>query len=128
MRIGLDHVHVFATDVVATIAFFETMFDATLVWDEDAAGVRNVRLRIGDAFIHVYEQSPKAPRGGAMHHIGIVTDNLDELVCRMKRNGHMFRNAIREQSKFRYIMTAGPDDLLIELFQCLEPQRWQLKA
>jgi hypothetical protein len=24
-------------------------------------------------------------------------------------------------------MTAGPDDLLIELFQCHEPQRWQLK-
>jgi hypothetical protein len=23
-------------------------------------------------------------------------------------------------------MTAGPDDLLIELFQCHEPQRWQL--
>ena len=38
-----------------------------------------------------------------------------------------FRNAIREQPKFRYVMTAGPDDLLIELFQCHEPQRWQLK-
>ena len=63
MRIGLDHVHIFATDIAATIAFFRTMFDATPVWDEDAAGVRTVRLRIGDAFIHVYEQSPKAPRG-----------------------------------------------------------------
>ena len=128
MRIGLDHVHIFATDIAATIAFFRTMFDATPVWDEDAAGVRTVRLRIGDAFIHVYEQSPKAPRGGAMHHIGIATDDLDGLVRRMQRHGHAFRNAIREQPKFRYIMTAGPDDLLIELFQSLEPQRWQLPA
>lgn len=128
MQIALDHVHIFATDVAATIAFFRTMFDATLVWDEDAAGVRTVRLRMGDGFIHVYEQSPKLPRGGAMHHVGIATDDLDGLVSRMTRNGHTFRNAIREQSKFRYIMTAGPDDLLIELFQCLEPQRWQLKA
>ena len=128
MQIGLDHVHIFATDLAATLDFFGTMFEATLVWDEEAAGVRTVRLRIGDAFIHVYEQSPKAPRGGAMHHVGIATDDLDGLVRRMKHRGHVFRNAIREQPKFRYIMTAGPDDLLIELFQSLEPQRWLLKA
>ena len=55
------------------------------------------------------------------------TDDLDALVARMKASGHEFRNAIREQPKFKYVMTAGPDDLLIELFQCHEPQRWQLK-
>ena len=46
----------------------------------------------------------------------------------MTRNGYEFRNSIREQPKFRYVMIAGPDDLLIELFQCHEPQRWQLKT
>jgi len=45
----------------------------------------------------------------------------------MKNNGYLFRNEIREQSKFRYVMIAGPDDLLIELFECREPARWQLK-
>ena len=62
-----------------------------------------------------------------MHHIGIETDDLDGLVARMRAQGHVFRNAIRELPKFRYVMTAGPDDLLIELFQCLEPQRWLLE-
>lgn len=128
MRIGLDHVHIFSKDLPVTVEFFQRMFDATLVWDEDAAGVRTVRLRLGNAFIHVYEQPPKAPRGGAMHHVGIETDDLDQLVARMKSNGHEFRAAIREHPKFRYLMTAGPDDLLIELFQCLEPERWQLQA
>ena len=44
MRAGLDHVHLFASDVAATVGFFRTMFGATVVWDEEAAGVRNVRL------------------------------------------------------------------------------------
>jgi catechol 2,3-dioxygenase-like lactoylglutathione lyase family enzyme len=127
MRVSLDHIHIFSTNLSVTVGFFQKMFDATLVWDEDAAGVRTVRLRLGNAFVQVYEQAPKAQRGGAMHHLGIETDDLDELVARMKANGHEFRNAIQEQPKFRYVMTAGPDDLLIELFQCHEPQRWQLK-
>jgi len=127
MRASLDHIHIFSTNLPVTVEFFQKMFDARLVWDEDAAGVRTVRLRLGNAFVHIYEQPPKAQRGGAMHHIGIETDDLDELVARMQARGHEFRNAIREQPKFRYVMTAGPDALLIELFQCHEPQRWQLK-
>ena len=128
VRISLDHIHIFATDLSATVEFFQRMLDATLVWDEDAAGVRTLRLRLGNGFVHVYEQPPKAQRGGPMHHLGIETDDLDGLVARMKANGHAFRNTIREEPKFKYVMTVGPDDLLIELFQCLEPQRWQLKA
>jgi catechol 2,3-dioxygenase-like lactoylglutathione lyase family enzyme len=127
MRASLDHIHIFATDLAVTVAFFRQMLDASLVWDEEAAGARTVRLRLGHAFVHVYEQAPPAPRGGAMHHIGIETDDLDGLVARMQAHGHVFRNAIREQPKFRYVMTAGPDDLLIELFQCLEPRRWLLE-
>ncbi len=128
MRASLDHIHVFSTNLSVTVEFFEQMFGATLVWDEEAAGARNVRLRLGNAFIQVYDQPPKTQSGGAIHHIGIETDDLDALVARMKANGHQFRNPVREQPKFRYVMTTGPDDLLIELFQCLEPERWQLKT
>jgi hypothetical protein len=104
------------------------MLGAKTVWDEEAAGVRNVRLALGNAFIQIYEQPPKTARGGPIHHLGIETDDLDGLVARMTRNGYEFRNSIREQPKFRYVMIAGPDDLLIELFQCHEPQRWQMKT
>ncbi len=127
MRVSLDHVHIFASDVSATLDFFCSMLDAKLVWDEEAAGVRNVRLALGHAFIHVYEQAPKAKRGGPVHHLGIETDDLDRLVARMKKLGYSFRNEVRECSKFKYVMIAGPDDLLIELFECHERQRWQLK-
>ena len=70
MRVSLDHIHLFSTNLPVTVEFFQKMFDARLVWDEDAAGVRTVRLRLGNAFVHIYEQSPKSQRGGVMHHIG----------------------------------------------------------
>lgn len=127
MRVSLDHVHIFSSDLAATVEFFRRMLGAELVWDEEAAGVRNVRLALGNAFVHVYEQPPRTQRGGPIHHLGIETDDLDQLVARMKENGYEFRNVIRERPKFRYLMIAGPDDLLIELFQCHEPQRWKLK-
>lgn len=128
MRVGLDHVHIFASDLSATLDFFCSMLDAKLVWDEEAAGVRNVRLALGHAFIHVYEQPPAVERGGPIHHLGIETDDLDGLVAKMKLKGYSFRNLIREQAKFKYVMIAGPDDLLIELFECHEPRCWQLST
>lgn len=126
MRIDFDHVHLFASDVDATIRWFRTMFGAELVWDEQAAGARNVRLAIGRAFVHLYDQPPKAPRGGAFHHLGLATDDLDALVAHMTSQGATIRNPVRDEPKFRYVMVAGPDDLLVELFECREPARWRI--
>jgi hypothetical protein len=36
--------------------------------------------------------------------------------------------AFPEHAKFRYVMIAGTDNRLIELFECREPQLWQLKT
>jgi len=126
VQITLDHAHLFASDLAATLSFFRRMFAAETVWDQEVAGVRGVRLRIGHAFIHVYDQAPKAPRGGAVHHLGIETDDLDALVAHMRAEGIAFRNPVRRDTDFRYVMVAGPDDLLIELFECARPQQWRL--
>jgi catechol 2,3-dioxygenase-like lactoylglutathione lyase family enzyme len=128
MRISLDHAHIFASDAEATVRFFGTMFDAAIVWDETVAGVRGIRLRIGRAFILIYDQPPKTPRGGAFHHLGIETDDLAELVRQMTSRGFMFRKPIQEDKAFKYVMIAGPDDLLIELFECHEPDRWGIRT
>lgn len=126
MRISLDHAHIFASDITATIDFFTRMFCATVVWDEEAAGTRSVRLQVGKGFLHIYDQSPKSAQGGPVHHLGIETDDLDALVAKMKTDGFQFRKPVRVEPKFKYVMVAGPDNLLIELFQSLEPQRWRL--
>ena len=128
MRVSLDHIHIFSSNLPATIEFFTQMLGATVVWDDEAARARNVRLALGRAFIHVYDQPSKNERGGPVHHLGVETDDLDGLVVRMKANGFQFRNAIRDESRFRYVMVAGPDNLLIELFQCREPERWQIQS
>ncbi len=126
MRINLDHAHIFASDLDATIAFLTRMFGAETVWDEQAAGSRSVRLAIGKGFVHIYDQPPRSERGGPVHHLGIETDDLDGLVSRMQAEGYAFRNPVRTEPKFRYVMVAGPDNLLIELFQSLEPERWRI--
>ncbi len=128
MRISLDHAHIFASNLDATIHFFQAMFGATVIWDEDAAGARTVRLAIGRAFIHIYDQPPREGRRGIVHHLGIETDDLHGLVERMKTRGFHFRNAIRDEPRFRYVMIAAPDDLLIELFEAKEPGRWGMET
>jgi catechol 2,3-dioxygenase-like lactoylglutathione lyase family enzyme len=128
MRISLDHVHIFASDLAATVQFFQSMLGAAVVWDEVVAGSRAVRLQIGRAFLHVYDQPPRAPRGGAFHHVGIETDDLAALVQQMKSRGFDFRNPIRQDETFKYVMIAGPDDLLIELFECRERARWRMRS
>jgi catechol 2,3-dioxygenase-like lactoylglutathione lyase family enzyme len=126
LRVNLDHAHIFASDITATIDFLSRMFGATIVWDEQAAGTRSVRLAIGNGFIHIYDQPPKSERGGPVHHLGIETDDLDGLVERMKAEGFRFRKPVRTEPKFKYVMVAGPDNLLIELFQSFEPERWRI--
>ena len=126
MRAGLDHVHIFASDIAATVDFFVHMLGATVVWDEDVAGARSVRLALERGFVHVYDQPPPGERGGAIHHIGIETVDLDALVAHMTAKGFAFRKPVRDEPAFRYVMAAGPDGLLIELFECHERERWRI--
>ena len=56
-------------------------------------------------------------RRGALHHIGIRSDDLRALVARLKAEGVPFRSEIREFGTWRYIMCAAPDDVLLELFE-----------
>lgn len=84
-------------------------------------------LQIGRAFIGVYHQPPRAPRGGAFHHLGIETDDLAGRVREMSARGYVFRNPVREEKTFKYVMVSGPDELLIELFECHEPERWGIR-
>jgi len=72
VRVSLDHIHIFASELSQTLKFFTQALAATIVWDEEAAGVRNVRLALGNGFIHVYDQPPKAERVGPMHHLVIA--------------------------------------------------------
>ena len=47
MAENLHHVHIFASDIGATIAWWRDMLGAQLVFDDTLAGSRNVFMRIG---------------------------------------------------------------------------------
>jgi len=47
----------------------------------------------------------------------------------MNANGVSLRNSVRDTPTLRYVMTAGPDKSASRaLFECGEPQRWQITA
>ncbi len=99
--------------------FYREMFGGEIVFDLNMAGARNVFVRIGRGGINFYDQAPPAPAKGAIHHIGIQTDDLEALVAHMKAKGFSFRKEITDVGFWKYVMVQGPDGVLIELFQVI---------
>jgi catechol 2,3-dioxygenase-like lactoylglutathione lyase family enzyme len=114
--ISLHHTHLMATDIDATIAFWRNGFDAEVVYDDVFAGARNVFLQVGTGRIHLYDQRPKISGQATVHHLGIQTDELDNVVHRLRTQG-VSVTEIRHQPTATYAMAEGPDHLLIEIFQ-----------
>ena len=116
-RYHLQHVHLFASDVDATIAFYAKWFDARVVWDGDYGGARNVFIKIGIGAMHLYEQPPRDLGRNAVHHLGFQVVGLRELYERMKAAGIDLPNPIREHQGGGYFMVKAPDDVLLEVFE-----------
>jgi len=74
------------------------MFGAEILADLDLAGARNVFIAIGQGRLHFYDQPPRDEGRGAIHHLGIQTDDLEALVAHLKAKGFLFRKAISEKS------------------------------
>jgi catechol 2,3-dioxygenase-like lactoylglutathione lyase family enzyme len=114
--ISLHHTHLMASDIDVTIGFWRDHFDAEVVFDGDFAGARNVFLRIGQGRLHLYAQPPRHPGPGTVHHLGLETDELPEVVRRLQAAGISVTD-IRQVPEASYAMVQGPDNLLLELFQ-----------
>ena len=117
MNASLHHAHIFASDITATLAWWQTMLGAEVVFDGDFGGARNVFLRVGEGRLHIYDQWQNGLERGPVHHLGVHCDDLLNLVSTMKAKGVVFRGGVREFENWRYIMCAAPDNLLLELFQ-----------
>ena len=113
----LHHAHCFAADIDASIGWWRRMLGAEVAWDGTLAGARNVFLRVGAGRLHLYDQPPRDTGRGGIHHLGIRTDDLEQLVAHMAGAGAVFRTAIRDAGVFRYAMIEAPDGVLLELFQ-----------
>ena len=117
MQVRLHHTHIFASDMDRTLKFWQEMFGAEILFDQEIAGARNVMIAIGSGRLNIYDQPPQEGRGGAYHHLGIQTDDLDALIKHMKERGFQFKNDIKDFGVGRYMMAMAPDDILLELFE-----------
>ena len=120
-RFHLQHVHLFATDLEASLEFYRYWFDAQIIYDGETAGARNVFVKIGLGAMHFYDQPPREMRKNAVHHLGMQVVGLDELYARMKREGLELPNPIRRfgsrPDSGGYFMLQAPDNVLLEVFE-----------
>lgn len=113
----IHHIHIFASNIDESIKFYKDFFGGEIVLDMELAGARNVFMKIGKGRVHFYDQSPKNPGRGSIHHFGIQTDDIDEVVNNLKSKGISLKKDIVDFGFWKYIMVPAPDDILIELFQ-----------
>ncbi|MFW9970518.1 MAG: VOC family protein [Candidatus Odinarchaeota archaeon] len=117
MKISLHHAHLFASNIDETIKFYRKMFGAKILFDLEMAGARNVMIEIGSSKINFYDQPPKDQGRGAIHHLGIETDDLEALVAHMKKEGFRFIKEIKSLGPWKYVMVLAPDNVLLEIFE-----------
>ena len=113
----LHHVHIFASDIDATVEWYCKNLGGAVAYDGDFGGARNIFMNIGRGRRNIYDQEPRGELSGTYHHIGIQTDDLIGLHERLTQNDVKFRSGIREFDNWRYIMCPAPDNVLLELFQ-----------
>ena len=117
-RYHLQHTHLFASDLDATIDFYRTWFDAEVIWDGDVAGARNVFMKIGIGAMHLYDQPPRDRGKNAIHHLGMQVVGLADLYQRMKAADLHVPNPIRHfEGGGGYFMLGAPDGVVIEVFE-----------
>ncbi len=115
----VHHAHLFASNLDRSLKFYQEMFGGSVVFDLNMAGARNVFLKIGRGGLNFYDKCPPDTGKGAVHHIGIQTDDLEGLVAHMKARGASFRKEITDLGFWKYVMFRGPDHVLLELFQVI---------
>jgi catechol 2,3-dioxygenase-like lactoylglutathione lyase family enzyme len=120
MQNHVHHAHLFSSDIEAALKFYQEMFGAETLADLDMAGARNVFIAIGKGRLHFYDQPPHDEGRGAIHHLGIQTDDLGALVAHMKAKGFLFRKAVSDFGFWKYVMIQAPENVLIELFQIVK--------
>jgi len=77
----VHHVHLSASNIGTSLKFYQEMFGGEILADLEMAGSRNLFLAVGKGKLHFYEKPPRDEGRGAIHHIGIQTDNLEALVA-----------------------------------------------
>jgi catechol 2,3-dioxygenase-like lactoylglutathione lyase family enzyme len=138
MVTSLDHVHIYASDPTATLAFFAEVFGAEPLGVLGASGGRQNHLIIlggqvlaVSAFPDGMEPpSPGLPGDGALHgspgvaHLGFNVEDLDAVLERMVAAGAVVHGSVTQSGPLRYVYASLLDGVVVELTQYALPRRF----
>jgi lactoylglutathione lyase len=116
----IDHVAIHVSDLSRSIAFYETHFGFEKYFQHAATGGLQIAyLRLGDTVLELTHKSDGAMSG---FHFCLETDNFDDSVSRLQREGvELVRaphaTAAREprEAGWRRVVFGGPDGEQIEI-------------
>jgi catechol 2,3-dioxygenase-like lactoylglutathione lyase family enzyme len=120
---NIDHVHIHASDPRKTIEFFENFFGAQVHQQFENLGRKITLMSLGDksklSILHIPPAVEKPnPEMASIDHIGIVVENIEELVHQLKEEGFPFPVDLTQSSTGSKIaFCLGPDNVYLELIE-----------
>ena len=120
-----DHIHLRTRQPKAMAAYFERMFDATVIESVQSDGFVRTDLDIDGLMVFIapvpadaaMDASPADPHLG-LDHFGFRVDNVDETVAELKSRGADIAVEPRTiRPGVRIAFVRAPDDVRIELLQ-----------
>ena len=119
MSYSFDYVHITATDVEATLTWFERMFDARRVWKGDFGGTPITRVVFDGVAVNVFHKPPVGtpePDTAVIHHFALQPSDFDATIAELKRRGADFHSNPTSVGEYlRVAFINGPDNLRIEI-------------
>jgi catechol 2,3-dioxygenase-like lactoylglutathione lyase family enzyme len=120
---SIDHIHIQASDPAKTIHFFEEFFGAKVSQQFENLGRKLTVMSFGDksklSILHIPPavKDPK-PENASINHIGILVQNIEELVKKLKEAGYSFPIDVTfSKSGARIAFCLGPDNVYLELIE-----------
>ena len=119
-----DHIHLRSPDPEATAAYYEKMFDATILRSMQQ-GQPRIDLVIGgtNVFIAPVEtgsgvNSPPVTPYQGLDHFGLTVNDIDSVAARLKSLGaHFTTEPTTARPGVRIAFLRGPEGVSIELLQ-----------
>jgi catechol 2,3-dioxygenase-like lactoylglutathione lyase family enzyme len=122
MTTRLEHINIAVTDARATAQVLASLFGWTIRWEGEAMdNGYSVHVGNDETYIALYspahpmtEGAEKYTRYGAMNHIGLVVDDLDEAEAAVRAAGYSVHSHADYEPGRRFYFD-GPDGVEFEL-------------
>ena len=116
MTLKLNHLHLKTTDPDKTVKFYVDTFGATIVSKSPRGGYR-INLLGLELNVSKFLEEQKREQKYGMEHIAIDTDELDQLVEKLKGQGiHILEQTVVSGGR-RVCFFEGPDGVQLEFIE-----------